>query len=142
MRRRQVGECVRSQSFSAASIFVCHPSPAARNAWTTSADNRIVVAILSGFFCRPRLASLACKPAGNAENGRIAVKSAALSSRTSPYASVKGLRLVMSYCLSGVGHAKWRAQATSTSSGTPSTPASFLRVAVVPARLPPSIWLT
>ena len=39
----QAGECVFNQSFSAASIRVCQPSPVARNCSTTSRDKRIVM---------------------------------------------------------------------------------------------------
>ncbi len=48
------GECVLSQSFSAASMRVCQPAPVALKAATTSGDNRMVVDTLVGAFCGPR----------------------------------------------------------------------------------------
>ena len=74
------GECVRSQSFNAASIRVCQPSPVARKACTTSGDKRMVVDTLGGAFCGPRPPSLARKVAGKLENGVAVFMSAPVHS--------------------------------------------------------------
>ena len=74
------GEWVRSQSFNAASIRVCQPSPPARKACTTSGDKRMVVDTLGGAFCGPRPPSLTCKVAGKLENGMAVLMSCAVHS--------------------------------------------------------------
>ena len=48
------GECVLSQSLSAASMRVCQPAPVALKAATTSGESRMVVGTLVGAFCGPR----------------------------------------------------------------------------------------
>lgn len=103
------GECVLSQSFNAASMRVCHPAPVALNAANTSGLYRTVTAILVGAFCGPRelIPSVFCNSSGSTlVAGLNAHISAALSSRTSPSASISGARgFIVSY-LSGVGLAK------------------------------------
>lgn len=99
----QTGEWLLSHSRKAASTRVCQPSPLSRNWSTTSLDNRIVMRSLVGVFWGPRTPSFLFSDSGNASAaGRNFARSSAVSSRTSPSASVKGLRLAMSVCLSRI----------------------------------------
>ena len=103
------GECVLSQSFSAASMRVCQPAPVALKAATTSGDNRMVVDTLVGAFCGPRglIPSVFCNCSGSTSVAGLNLRiSAALSSRTSPSASISGARGFIVSNLSGVGLAK------------------------------------
>ena len=103
------GECVLSQSFSAASMRVCQPAPVALKVSTTSGDSRMVVDTLVAAFCGPRelTPSVFCNSNGSTSVAGLNLRiSAALSSRTSPSASISGARgFIVSY-LSGVGLAK------------------------------------
>ena len=89
------GECVLSQSFSAASMRVCQPAPVALKAASTSGLYRTVTATFVGAFCGPRepMPSVFCNSSGSTSVAGLNLRiSAALSSRTSPSASISGAR--------------------------------------------------
>ncbi len=90
---------------------VCQPLPIALNASRTSTSNRMVVDVLRGFFCGPRIPGLRSSAAksgprisGSAsEAGRARANSSFVSSRTSPSSSINGNRFSICTGLPGVG---------------------------------------
>ena len=72
--------CISNHSFSAASMRVCQPGPDARKRATTSGESRMVTRSLTGAFCGPRVASLACKEPGRELNEWALAKSSVVHS--------------------------------------------------------------